>query len=128
MPVHDYLCDPCDIILPDQYHPSLGAILCCPVCGVPCEKSWHRDSRPLFKGFTVDYGTGPVDITSLNQIRSIEHESEMAVRRSPKGQPYVFRAYSQDQSNSDVNTLAKEGVQQQKPEKLANVNRSKKPL
>jgi hypothetical protein len=128
MPVHDYICEPCDVFLPDQYHPLLSAILCCPDCGVPCDKSWHRDSRPLFHAFTVDYGSGPTEITSLSQIRSIERESERSVRRDPKGQPYVFRAYSQDHSNRDVNTLASEGVQQQKPKKQANVNRSKKPL
>ena len=128
MPVHDYICDPCDIFLPDQYHPLLSAILCCPDCGVPCEKSWHRDSRPLFAPFTVDYGSGPVEITSLSQIRSIERSSENLARNEPKGQPYVFRAFSQDNSNQDVNTLRSEGVQQKRPLKRPNIRRSRRPL
>lgn len=127
MPVHDYICSPCDIILPDQYHPLLAAVLCCPDCGFPCEKSWHRDTRPLFSPFTADYGAGPVEVTSLSQVRSIERESEKAYAAG-LGQPYVFRAFSQDSSNQDVNTLKSDGVQQQKPGKKSNVHRDRKPL
>lgn len=127
MPVHDYVCDPCDIVIPDQYHPLLSAILCCPDCGTPCDKSWHRDSRPLFSSFTVDYGSGPTEITSLGQVRSIERESEKA-EKDGRGQPYVFRAFSQDPSNHDVNTLKSEGFQQKRPAKKSNVRRAKGPI
>lgn len=128
MPMHDYVCEPCDILIPDQYHPLLSAILCCPDCGVPCDKSWHRDPRRLFAPFTVDYGSGPTEITSLNQVRTIERESEKASRNDPRGQPYVFRAFSQDHSNQDVNTLKSQGIQQKKPLKRANIRRSREPL
>lgn len=128
MPVHDYVCEPCDLLFPDEYHPSVHAILCCPSCSFPCEKSWHRDARPLFSPFTVDYGSGPTEITSLNQIREIERSSAAATRNDPKAQPYVFRAFSQDSSNLDVNTLKSEGYQQKKPGKKTNVRRAKEPL
>ena len=98
MPVHDYICEPCDVLIPDQYHPSIHAVLCCPDCGHPCEKSWHRDARPLFTPFTVDYGKGPTEITSLAQVREIERSAERASRNNPKAGPVVFRAFSNDRS------------------------------
>ena len=115
MPVHDYHCEPCDIFILDQYHPSISAVLCCPDCGHPCEKLWHRPPRELFRAFTVDYGKGPVEITSLAQLRAIEASSEKAYRDG-RGQPLVFRAFSQDHSNLDRNTLERYGYQQRRPD------------
>lgn len=116
MPVHDYVCETCGVIVPDQYHPSVAAVLCCPDCGRPCEKSWQRGRSTPFQSFTIDYGKGPVEITSLAQLRSIERGSERAFRNG-EGAPLVFRAFSQDGSNYDVNTLKDVGYNQRRHDK-----------
>jgi len=122
MPVQTWVCPNCECIVPDQYHPSSKAILACPNCSLVMERSWQRDSRPLFRPFTANDGTGDREFKSLESVRRYERETE---RRADggDGQRIVFREYSQNRSNQDVNTLAKEGVQQVIPEKKANVRR-----
>lgn len=114
MPVHDYVCETCGVLIPDQYHPSVHAVLCCPDCGQSCEKSWGRGPGVPFQPFTVDFGKGPVEITSLAQVRQIERESESRARNG-EGERLVFRAFSQDRSNYDVNTLEAYGYKQKLP-------------
>jgi len=123
MPVHDYVCEPCDVLIPDQYHPSIRAILCCPDCHRPAEKSFHRYPRENFRSFSIDIGAGPQEITSLSQIRKIERDSESKARNH-EGQQVVFRAFSQDRSNQDVNSLRGQGHQQFHPsQRKPNVRR-----
>ena len=117
MPVHDWICEPCDVLVPDQYHPSIAFVLTCPSCSQPCEKSFAR--RPtgrngLFVPFTADIGAEPVEVRSLGDVRRIERDSERAYRDG-KGAPVVFRAFSNDASNYDVNTLKDVGYQQIQP-------------
>lgn len=120
MPVQTWVCPHCDCIVPDQYHPSGKAVLACPNCSLVMERSWQRDSRSLFRPFTADDGSGGREFRSLSEVRSYERETERQANGG-EGQRIVFREYSQDSSNQDVNTLAAEGVQQQKPGKKVNV-------
>ena len=114
MPVHGWICENCGFSLPDQYQPWTAAVAVCPVCHHTMIKSWQRRPRALFKPFTVDYGKGPVEITSLDQVRRIERESAHEFDAGKSGK-MVFRAFSQDDSNYDVNTLESEGYQQTHP-------------
>lgn len=122
MPVHDYVCPDCGRVTSDQYHPAVAAILCCPTCHVPMEKSWERRASTPFKSFTVDIGGGPTEITSLGDVRRIERDSEKAARDG-RGQHVNFRAFSNDRSNQDVNTLGHLGHKQRKPVARENIRR-----
>ena len=114
MPVHDWICENCGFELPDQYQSLTPAVAVCPVCHYVMQKSWQRRPRALFKPFTIDYGKGPVEVTSLDQVRRIERESDRDFSEGKSGK-MVFRAFSQDNSNYDVNTLDSEGYRQQTP-------------
>ena len=122
MPVQTWICPNCECVIPDQYHPSSKAILACPNCSLVMERSWQRDSRPLFRPFTANDGTGDRTFTSLGDVRRYERETERKAN-GHEGQRIVFREYSQDHTNRDVTTLASEGVQQQKLAKKSNVRR-----
>lgn len=54
--------------------------------------------------FSIDVGDGEVRLRSLHEIRQFERRSQQAYRNG-EGQPYNLRAFSQDQTNSDVNTF-----------------------
>lgn len=88
------------------------------VCGLavgdgscPGEMVWTPESSAhdlLHEDFEVDLGdgSGPRRIRSLSELRSIEHDSERRSREDPKAAPLVWRDFSQDRSNRDVNSLA----------------------
>ena len=122
MPVQTWICPNCSCQIADQYHPSSSAILACPNCSLVMDRSWARDSRPLFRSFTSNDGTGDRTFSSLESVRRYERETERKAN-GRDGQRIVFREYSQDHTNRDVNTLAKEGFQQHKPTKKSNVRR-----
>jgi hypothetical protein len=77
-------------------------------------KSWQRPPRPVFKPFTIDYGKGPTEVSSMNQVRDIERQSERDYSDG-KSAKIVFRAFSNDNTNYDVNTLDSEGHKQSTP-------------
>jgi len=122
VPVHTWVCPNCGCIIPDQYHPASRALLGCPNCSLVMERSWARDSRPLFRPFTANDGTGDRTFSSIESVRRYERETE---RRADgrEGQRIVFREYSQDHTNRDVNTLEKVGYQQKELAKKSNVRR-----
>jgi hypothetical protein len=120
MPVHDWICESCGHVLPDQYNPYVSAIAVCPECSFIMVKSWARDSRPLFQPFTVDYGKGDTEISSLAQLRQIERDSEKACVEGKESQ-IVFRHFANDETNYDRNTLEGSGVQQKIPRKRPNI-------
>ncbi len=119
MPVQTWVCPNDSVTIPDQYHPSYKAILACPDCSSVMEKSWARDSRSLFVPFTATDGSR-TELRSLSDVRRYERETERQANDGV-GQRIVFREYSQNSSNRDVNTLAKEGVQQKLPSRKPNV-------
>ena len=118
MPVHDWICENCDLGVPDQYHPYVSAVAVCPRCDFVMVRSWARDARPMFKPFTVDYGKGDVEITSLAQVREIERTSEKACAAGKESQ-LVFRHFSNDETNYDRNTLG--DSKQKLPRKRPNI-------
>ncbi len=60
-----------------------------------------------FHAFDTTDGRGqPVHIDSLQKLRRIEREAEVAFRNG-EGQPMVWRRYAQDPSNRDQPTLSK---------------------
>lgn len=86
----------------------------CDICGHSlsigdfpwCPHGTTRSHRP-FKPFEFE---GQV-IDSIQAANRIESES-MRRYRNGEGQPYVFRAFHQDNSNRDRNTLESEGYRQ----------------
>lgn len=111
MPVNDFACPECDFVIADQYHPSYLARPVCPKDHILMERLWSMSAGKPFEPFEVDLGDGPVQIGSLGDVRRIERESEKRYRNGD-GAPFVFRAYSQDPSNRDVNVF---GPGPQKP-------------
>ena len=93
----------------------------CPSCRGPMKWQQTRDYHPehhwprLGQAPAIDFnqtrgriapiGDG-IPVNSLHDMRRIERESEQMVRDGvPGAQMHVFRKYSQDQSNFDVNTM-----------------------
>lgn len=83
----------------------------CDSCGIILESGdWPfcphgQYSQGRFTPVEVDLGKGRKEtITNVLDARRLERESEKAVAEG-KGQPIVFRAFSQDKSNYDKNSL-----------------------
>jgi hypothetical protein len=82
----------------------------CPRCGA--RMSWI----PAAPAVDLAFAPTPVEVlqpdgthkqvmlTSLNQLRQLEHQSEIRARNG-EGQQMVWRDYSQDRSNQDAHTL-----------------------
>lgn len=74
-----------------------------PFCPDHSAANPHRPFKPFyFEGTLID---------SIQAASKIERES-MKRYRNGEGQPYVFRAFHQDNSNRDRNTLESEGYRQ----------------
>jgi hypothetical protein len=68
-----------------------------------------------FKAFEMYDGQNrKVTIDSTHKLRQVERESEQQARNG-EGQPIVFRAWSQDRSNREVNTLGTGGGERPDP-------------
>ena len=114
MALHDFYCQVCGQVLVDVNVPiAIGAAAGAPEhCGRPT--SWipqvgRMDAYEPFQEFeTYDGQNRKVTVDSLHKLRQIEQQSE-ADARNGDGQPMVWRRYSQDHSNRDVNTLAPRG-------------------
>lgn len=110
---HDYGCDQCGYRAVDVWRTAAeGATANPPLCcGVPMQ--WipmigRMDALEPGQEFTVYNGRNePVLVESLAQMRKIERESEVHARNG-EGQQMVWRKYSQDRSNNQVNTLGKD--------------------
>lgn len=59
----------------------------------------------LGEHFVINIGQGEQKISTMTELRTIERDS---LRRSANGEgaPHIFRGFSQNKSNRDVNTLA----------------------
>ena len=120
MPLHDYRCYSCDLILRDVVVPiALGARAGapdCPRCEVALPMAWipaigSMSVFGVFEKFTTPIedpssptGYRDVEIDSLATIRRLERESEQA-ERNGEGRRMVWRDFSQDGSNRDQHTL-----------------------
>lgn len=125
MALHDYQCPDCGVIVRDYDVPiAVGAQAGAPNCPMGCVAAsagaaffvktvWipqvgRMDAYEPFQEFTVVDGQGKtVLVESLRQLRQIEDQSEQQARNG-EGQPMVWRDYSQDASNFDQHTLAKD--------------------
>ena len=116
---HDYRCHVCGSIRRDVAVPvSEGALAhppLCPAClcgGSATKMTWIPnigaiDAKEPFQRFeTFDGRNQRVVVDSLQKLRQIEKESEQLYRNG-EGQPIVFRAYSNDNSNKDQSALHK---------------------
>lgn len=111
MALHDFWCQTCGQVLVDVNVPiaigaQAGAPLHCdqPTAWIP--QVGRMDAYEPFQEFeTFDGQNRPVLIDSLHKMRALERQSE-ADARDGRGQPMVWRRYSQDASNRDVHTLA----------------------
>ena len=113
---HDFVCPSCsmaytDIDIPIAIGAQAGAPTCmdCGVATTWIPKIGRMDALEPFQEFTTYDGQNrPVLVESLHKLRQIERESEQHSRNG-EGQPLVWRTYSQDRSNRDVNTLGAYG-------------------
>jgi len=111
MALHDFWCQVCGEVLVDVNVPiALGARLGAPThCGRPA--AWipqvgRMDAYEPFQEFTARDGQNrEVVVDSLSKLRKIERESEQD-SRDGRGQPIVWRRYSQDRSNLHTHSLA----------------------
>jgi hypothetical protein len=109
---HDFWCPTCGQVLVDVNVPvALGATRGAPShCGQPAR--WipqvgrmDAGNGPGFQAFeTYDGQNRKVTVDSLTKLRAIERASE-ADARDGRGQPMVWRRYSNDRSNQDVHSL-----------------------
>jgi len=114
--LHDFWCRKCGQLLVDVNVPiEVGATAGAPEhCGermawLPQVGRMDAACGPGFTAFeTYDGRNQPVLVDSLKKLRDIERDSEQRARDG-EGQPIVWRRYSQDNSNRDVNTLAPRG-------------------
>jgi hypothetical protein len=92
MPWHDYGCPipDCTELRYDRWEPPI-----CETHLVPMEIRYlPKNSRP-FESFVFDSDQGPIEVTSLHQVREIERTS-MEAYKAGRGRPFCFRVYSQD--------------------------------
>lgn len=125
MALHDFVCPACGTAFPDVNVPiEIGAQAGAPPCGdCHVQTQWipkigRMDALEPFQEFsTFDGQNRPVVIDSLHKLRQVERESEQMARNGD-GQPMVWRQYSQDRSNRDVNTLGSYGGEAPSPEAI----------
>jgi len=81
----------------------------------------HERGSPSvgFPSFDIDYGEGIKTISSVGQVREIERSTMNRYKNEPDAAPVIFRAFSQDNSNRDVNTFGPSP--QVKPEKSSKI-------
>ena len=123
MSYHDFVCPSCGMAFTDIDIPiAIGAKAGAPSCAdCQIQTDWipkvgRMDALEPFQTFTAyDGQNNPVVIDSLHKLRTIERASEQQARNG-EGQPIVWRAYSQDRSNRDVNTLGAYGGEAPSPE------------
>ena len=122
MSLHDFVCPSCGMAYTDVDIPiAVGAQAGAPYCG-DCQirtdwipKVGRMDALEPFQTFTAfDGQNNPVVIDSLHTLRKVERASEQQARNG-EGQPLVWRAYSQDRSNREVNTLGAYGGEAPSP-------------
>lgn len=127
MPLHDYHCPACDMILQDIYRPiDTGGRVDPPRCPA-CDRlmEWIIPlvamdvggvKTAAFKAFTIHRQVPTKDglqqveerIDSVHKLRQIEKDSEQRYRDG-EGEPVRFRAYNQDASNRDQNSFGESG-------------------
>jgi hypothetical protein len=111
MPRNDFVCDKCDESA-TFWQSQFGSRPVCPVCSAvmafaPQPGSYSIDAYEPGQEFTVDVNGRQVKVESLAQIRAIERQTEQAYRNG-EGAPLVWRDYSQNRSNVDQHTLARD--------------------
>ena len=118
MPLHDFQCSGCGKKILNRYQPRIEAEPpACPSSEAlfqperhKMERLWSRGygTRP-FKSFTHETPAGDhVEMDSLAKIRKYEEQSIKDWKAGvPGAQPELFRQFSQDQSNRDVNLFGK---------------------
>jgi hypothetical protein len=110
---HDFWCQVCgevflDVNVPVEVGATRGAPVHCdrPAAWLPQVGRMDAGNGPGFRGFKAYDGQNrPVEVTSLRQLRAIERESEQD-SKDGRGQPIVWRRYSQDRSNRHTHALA----------------------
>lgn len=121
---HDFLCPVCatvffDVWVPTGDRASAAAPRC--YCGtrtewVPGRTAMDASSGPGFDAFSCFDGRNePVRIDSLQTLRRVERESEILARNG-EGQQIVFRAWANQRTNREVNTLGVAPSQRPRPE------------
>lgn len=77
----------------------------CGPCGVTMVWTPTQAANDLLgENFTINIGQGDQKISAMSELRTIERDS---LRRAGNGEgaPHIFRGFSQNKSNRDVNTL-----------------------
>lgn len=81
----------------------------------------------LGEHFVIDIGEGPQKISSLSELRTIESNS---LRRAANGEgaAHIFRGFSQNRSNRDVNTLKGSSLETGRPVPVERRTKSGQPI
>jgi hypothetical protein len=111
--LHDFWCQVCgevllDVNVPIEIGARQGAPVHCdrPTSWLPQVGRMDAGNGPGFQAFEARDGQNrQVQVNSLRQLRAIERESE-ADSKDGRGQPIVWRRYSQDRSNQHTHALA----------------------
>jgi len=116
VPLHDYVCPVCAVVLRDIYRPvAQRASENPPLClngHVPTKMDWcpavgaiDLQVRPFPVHIKQPDGSyREVEVTSIQQMRQIERETAQAAKNG-EGEALSFRMWSQDHSNGDVNVF-----------------------
>lgn len=127
MALHDFRCDTCGILAIDINIPISQSVhrdgpTCC-----GAKMSWlpqigsmgllPESGREIVQVLQPDGTHKAVAVNSMQDIRRLERETEK-MYRDGVGQPLRWRAYSQDQSNRDVNSFGPAPNQAPDPEWL----------
>lgn len=106
MPIHDWQCGSCNSVLADFYQPLLNSPKPdCPKCQAPMERLWTTNRmHRTFEKFEVEYSGQQIEIDSMGKLRAFERYTHDQYRQG-FGEPRVFRAFSQDNSNKEVSVF-----------------------
>lgn len=105
---NDYLCEICGLYK-EYWCDGSDRPTCCGK-----QMSWAPsrppavDAKEPYHEFDVQHNGRTYHIDSLHKLRQVERESE-AMARNGEGAPMVWRDYSNDRSNFDRHTLARNG-------------------
>lgn len=105
MPIHDWKCLTCNEVIMDHYQARLEAEA--PVCSSfhNMERMWTTNRmHRTFEKFEFVEGNERIEIDSLSKLRDVERVSEQAYKEG-RGRPFVWRQFSQDNSNMDRNVF-----------------------
>lgn len=103
MVTKDFICEGCGTVALDEWAPSGPARPICD-CGTMMDLELAPVRVGLWKPFDVEVNGTRYVIDSLQKARAVERIAEQQTRNG-EGQPFIFRALSQEPSNMDRNVF-----------------------